>query len=121
MNAEGRVAAVLGASTSNTELQTKAKATGLGTKVNNLSAHVKRGLGVTGSVLNSLSQQASAAQQASEIDVQSRMQAQAAKMQAIGSAFGGVMDYKAGQEAKAQNQEFMDALKAQIKPAVGGP
>lgn len=112
-----RVAAILGANSAGTALNTQARATGRASTINNLTANVKRGLGVTGSVLSSLSSQAQSAQNASEIDVQSRMDAQAAKMKALGSAISAGIDYKTGLEQKAQNQEYMNLL----RKSTGGP
>lgn len=115
-----RVEAILGGNTAAISTQMKAQATGGAERINSMAANVKRGLGVTGTVVNSLTRQAHAAQQASEIEAQSKMQAQANKMSAVGNVIGSVAEYGLFKEAQAENKKLLDAVNG-IPTTTGNP
>lgn len=111
-----RISAILGSNSAATTNQTNTLATGVAQRVGTMANHAKRGLGVTGSVFQSLSQTANAAQNAAEITANSKMQAQAAKMQAVGNAFSSVVDYKIAKDQEKDNKKILDALTYGIDP-----
>lgn len=99
-----RLAAVLGGESARLDATTNAQVGSTANRVENIAGQAKRGVGVTGSVINALTTQADGQARAAEITAQAKMQRQAAKMKAISNAANAVISYQS-------NKQMMDELK----------
>lgn len=101
---DSRVAAILGTNSAKAEAVNKARTTSFAQRLQTMDSVAKRGLGITGGAMRSLSTLADGQAQAAAITAESKMQRQAEKMRAVGSVISTGANYFA-------NQAFMKELK----------
>jgi hypothetical protein len=101
-NTDAKVNAILGGNSAKSTAVTNARAGSFMQRLNNMNVVAKRGLGVTGGVVQSLSNQADGQSRAAEITANSKMQRQAAKMSAIGNGISAAATYGTNKQMMAE-------------------